>query len=83
MKFMFINQNETMYIRIKYLKELLLEMWKELKIFTLSSQFFSFTSEFDYSGGIEMKFAASRHREFINLGKEENVNICTKIFGKY
>ena len=42
--------------------------------------FFSFTNDFDSSGGRVMKFPASGHHSFLI---EVNVNICTKIFGLY
>ena len=40
MIFMFMNLDATIYIRNSYLNKLLLIIWKELKIFTLSNQFF-------------------------------------------
>ena len=49
----------------KYLNELLLKILKELKIFTLCNQFFSFTEDFDCSGGRVMKFTASGHRSLL------------------
>ena len=44
MIFMFMNLDATIYFRDKYLNELFLNIWKELKIFTLRNQFFSFTN---------------------------------------
>ena len=80
MIFIFMNVDATIYIRSKYLNEFLLNIWKELKIFTLGNNFFSFTNEFDSSGGRVMKFPASGHRSLLI---EVNINICTKIFGLY
>ena len=58
---MFMNLDATIYIKNKYLNELLLNIWKELKIFTFCNQFF-FTNDFDSSGGIwVMKLTASAH----------------------
>ena len=59
MIFMFMNLDATIYIRNKYLNELFLNIWKELKIFELCNHFFSFTNDFDSSGGRVMKFTAS------------------------
>ena len=59
MIFMFMNLDATIYIRNKYLNKLLLNIWKELKIFTLCNQFFSFTNDLDSSGGRVMKFTSS------------------------
>ena len=42
---MFMNIDPTIYIRNKYLNELLLNIWKELKILTLSNNFFSLTND--------------------------------------
>ena len=55
--------NLHIYIRSKYLNEFLINIWKELKIFTFCNQFFS-TNDFDSSGGKVMKFPASGHRSF-------------------
>ena len=67
MIFMFMNLDATINIRNIYLNELLLNIWKKLKIFTLCNQFFSFTNDFDSSGGREMKFTASHswHRSLL------------------
>ena len=46
------------YIRSKYLNEILLNIYKELSIFTLCNNFFSFTNDFDSLGGRVMKFPA-------------------------
>ena len=61
MIFMFMNLDATRYIRNKYLNELLLNIWKELKMFTLRNNFFSFNNDFDISDGRVMKFTASGH----------------------
>ena len=58
MIFMFMNVDATIYIRKKYLNEFLLNIWKELKTFTLCSQLFSLANDFDSSGGRVMKFTA-------------------------
>ena len=65
MVFIFMNLDATIYIRSKYLNEFLLNIWNELKIFTLCNIFFSFTSDFDSSGGRVMKFPASGHRSLL------------------
>ena len=65
MIFMFMNLEATMYIRNKYLNELLLNIVKELKIFVLCNQFFSFTNNFNSSGARVMTFAASGHRSLL------------------
>ena len=64
MIFIFMNLDETICIRNKYFNELLLNIWKELKIFTLRNQFFSFTNDFNSSGGRMMKFTASAHVDY-------------------
>ena len=56
MIFMFINLDATKYIRSNNLNELLIKIRKELNIFTLCNKFFSFTNDFDSSGGRVMKF---------------------------
>ena len=63
MIFMLINLDAI--CRKKYLNELLLNKWKELKIFTLFNQFFSFTNDFDRLGVRVMKFTASGHRSLL------------------
>ena len=65
MIFLFMNLVATIYKGNKHLNELLLNIWKELKIFTLCNQFFSFTNDFDCSGGRVMKFTASGHRSLL------------------
>ena len=67
MIFMFMNIDATMYVRSKHFNELLLNISKELKIlnFTLCNQFFSFTNDFNSSGGRVMKFPASGHRSLV------------------
>ena len=65
MIFIFMYLDATLYIRNKYLNELLLNIWKELNIFTLCNQFFSFTNDSDSSGGGVMKFTASGHRSLL------------------
>ena len=40
-------------------EELLRKIWKELKIFTLCHQFFSFTDDFESTCGRVMKFRAT------------------------
>ena len=50
------------YIRSKYLDELLLKILKEIKIFTLCNQIFSITNGVGSSVGRVMKFTASGHR---------------------
>ena len=65
MIFMFVNLYATLYKKKNYLDELLLNIYKELKIFTLCNQFFAFTNDFDSSGGIVMKFTASGHRSLV------------------
>ena len=79
---MFINLDVIiyMYIRSKYLNESLVKIWKEFKIFRLCNQFFSFTNDFDSSGGRVMKFTASGHRS-LYIDMEVNVNIFTEVFG--
>ena len=80
---MFMIIHATLYIRNKYLNELFLNIWKELKIFTLCNQFFSFNNGFDSSGGRVMKFTASGHRSLLIEERGKYVNICNKIFGIY
>ena len=65
MIFMFMNLDATIYIRNKYLNELLLNIWKKLKILTLCNQFFSFTNDFDSSASRVMKLTASAHRSLL------------------
>ena len=65
MIFLFMILDATLYIRHKYLNELLLKIWKELNIFTLRNQFFSFSNDFDSSGGRVMKFTASGNRSLL------------------
>ena len=65
MIFMFMNLDARVYIRNKYLNELLLYIRKELKIFSLCNQFFSFTNDFDSSDGRVMQFKASGHRSLL------------------
>ena len=40
MIFIFMNLDTTKYIRSKYLNKFLLNIWNELKIFTLCNNFF-------------------------------------------
>ena len=49
------------------MNELLLILWKELKIFTLCNKFFSFTNDFNNSGGRVMKFTASGHEVYMQF----------------
>ena len=74
-----------MYIRSKYLNELLTKIWKELKIFTLCTQFFSFTKDFDSSGGRVMKFTASGYyRLLIEVrGKCKYMHYLTLRYSEY
>ena len=65
MIFMYMNQDATIHIRNKYLHQLLLNIWKKLKIFTLCNQFFSFTKDFDSSGGRVMKLTALGYRNLL------------------
>ena len=70
MIFMFMNLDANhatvqIYVRNIYLNELLLNIWKELKIFTLCNQFLSFTNAFNSSGGRVMKFTALGHRSLL------------------
>ena len=60
-----MNLDATIYIRNKYLNEFLLNIWNELKIFILCNIFFSFTNDFDSSGGRVIKFLASDHRSLL------------------